>query len=126
MRPDSAVDLFLSYARVERGLSENTLAAYGRDLNALVAHLDDKGVGSVHDVKTHHVLAHLVALGLEFAEAFVEVAPRRDQRDDQQDADDADRGDEDKAQPQGAELFHRPWASWHRRRRGGAEASERF
>lgn len=59
---DAAVDRYLSWVRVERGLSDNTVAAYGRDLSAFAAHLDQSGVVDVTDVRSHHILAHLVAL----------------------------------------------------------------
>ena len=36
MRLDTAIDLFLDHARVERGLSHHTLAAYARDLGKLL------------------------------------------------------------------------------------------
>jgi integrase/recombinase XerD len=62
MQVDVAIDLFLSWARVEKGLAENSLSAYGRDLAQLAAHLAKQGVEDVADVKTHHVLAHLVAM----------------------------------------------------------------
>jgi integrase/recombinase XerD len=63
MRYDDAVDLFLGWVRVERGLAENTAAAYGRDLAALGVHLDNKGVVEVTDVSTSHLLEHLIAMG---------------------------------------------------------------
>lgn len=62
MEVDGAIDLFLSWARVEKGLSENTIQAYGRDLSALAAHLEKSGVTDVSDVKTSDVLSHLVAM----------------------------------------------------------------
>jgi integrase/recombinase XerD len=62
MQTDAAIDLFLSWARVEKGLAENSLEAYGRDLSQLAAHLAQAGVHDVEDVKTHHVLSHLVAM----------------------------------------------------------------
>jgi integrase/recombinase XerD len=37
VRLDTAVDLFLDHARVERGLSRHTLAAYARDLGKLLS-----------------------------------------------------------------------------------------
>ena len=62
MQTDAAIDLFLSWARVEKGLAENSLEAYGRDLSQLAAHLAKAGVHEVEDVKTHHVLSHLVEM----------------------------------------------------------------
>ncbi len=62
MQVDAAVDAFLSWARVERGLAPNSLLAYGRDLGAFAAMLAHGGVDDVTDVKTTHVLQHLIAL----------------------------------------------------------------
>jgi integrase/recombinase XerD len=44
MRLDAAVDSYLSHLRVERALSPNTVAAYGRDLAKLVAFAEDRRV----------------------------------------------------------------------------------
>jgi integrase/recombinase XerD len=62
MNVDVAIDQFLAWARIERGLSDNTLDAYGRDLAQLAAHLDKSGIHDITDVKTSDVLSHLVAL----------------------------------------------------------------
>jgi integrase/recombinase XerD len=59
---DDAIDNFLTWARVERGLSENTLDAYSRDLAKLAVHLEKKGVKDATAVRASDVLAHLVAL----------------------------------------------------------------
>ena len=40
----AAMDRFLTHLAVERGLARNTLAAYGRDLARLAAHLGVQGV----------------------------------------------------------------------------------
>ncbi|MBV71971.1 MAG: site-specific tyrosine recombinase XerD [Myxococcales bacterium] len=49
---DAAIDDYLDWLRVERGLSKNTLTAYQRDLLSFVSHLDDgldlDGVGEQH------------------------------------------------------------------------------
>lgn len=47
---DTAVQAFLDHLTVERGLSGNTIAAYGRDLAQFVEHLRKKGITSFDDV----------------------------------------------------------------------------
>jgi len=62
MQVDAAIDAYLSYVRVEKGLADNTVDAYGRDLAALAASLAKQGVEGVADVRASHVLSHLVEL----------------------------------------------------------------
>jgi integrase/recombinase XerD len=64
---DPALDVFLSHARIEKGLAANSVEAYGRDLRRYVEHLealgrDDWASISRVDVQAH--LARLVELGL--------------------------------------------------------------
>ena len=47
---DGLIGLYLDVLRVERGLSEHTLAAYGRDLSKLAQHCEDRGVFDVGEV----------------------------------------------------------------------------
>ncbi len=47
---DEARDQFLDHLKVERGLSRNTLEAYGRDLGKLITFLDGRGRVDVDDV----------------------------------------------------------------------------
>ena len=53
--PDPDVREFLDYVRFERGMSANTVSAYGRDLARFAAFLAQRGVGaaaaSAHDVQ---------------------------------------------------------------------------
>ncbi len=55
--PDADVQEFLDYVRFERGMSANTVSAYGRDLARFTAFLADSGVrpaaASVHDVQEY-------------------------------------------------------------------------
>jgi len=44
LEPDVAVEEYLAYLRVERGLSVNTMAAYGRDLQRLTEFFETAGV----------------------------------------------------------------------------------
>lgn len=59
---DAAVDGYLMHLRVERGLSENTLDAYGRDLGRFGSHLEREGV-ALDEADAGHVTGFLIALG---------------------------------------------------------------
>jgi len=59
---EPALELFLAHVRVERGLSENTVEAYGRDLRRYVEHLDGLGVAAWQAVSRTEVRAHLAEL----------------------------------------------------------------
>jgi integrase/recombinase XerD len=50
-----AVDAFLQHAGLERGLSRNTLAAYGADLARWAAFLEERGVRDPAAVRREHV-----------------------------------------------------------------------
>lgn len=62
MRVDDAIDAFLSAMRVEKGLADNTIAAYGRDLAALAASLSRQSIVEVDAISTAHIEAHVVEL----------------------------------------------------------------
>ncbi|MCP4502865.1 MAG: site-specific tyrosine recombinase XerD [Deltaproteobacteria bacterium] len=62
MHLETCLDSFLSWARIEKGLAENTIESYGRDLTRFIHALLEEGVSDVGDVKDMHVLRHLVAL----------------------------------------------------------------
>ena len=67
LRLDGAVDLFLDHLKVERGLSRNTLEAYGRDLTRFVGFVVARGRDYVDDVTAPDVvdfLGSLAAAGL--------------------------------------------------------------
>ncbi len=59
---EPALDLLLSSARVEKGLSSNSVEAYGRDLRRYVAHLESRGIRSWEAVGRADVQAHLAEL----------------------------------------------------------------
>lgn len=55
------LDQFLDYVALERGLSENTRAAYSHDLHVFLDFLQSRKVGSINAVKRRHVLDFLMA-----------------------------------------------------------------
>ena len=61
----TGIDAFLAYSAVERGLSPNTLEAYGRDLGRFAGHLAAEGVARPADVQRAHVSGFLVRLEAE-------------------------------------------------------------
>jgi integrase/recombinase XerD len=56
------LDQFLNYLVVEKGLSANTLEAYGRDLSRYVGFLDEKGLGRAEEISPTLVLEFLGSL----------------------------------------------------------------
>src|SRR5690242_13608479 len=59
---EPALDLFLAHVRVEKGLAENSVEAYGRDLRRYVDHLAEQGVVSWEAVGRPEIQAHLAEL----------------------------------------------------------------
>jgi integrase/recombinase XerD len=59
---ESCVDLYLSHLRVERGLSANTVEAYGSDLGRFVRFLEERGATLPGAVDRAVVSAYLAAL----------------------------------------------------------------
>ncbi len=67
---ESAVDGFLAWCRAEKGLSENTLDAYDRDLRRLRAFLEERGVrdpDAVHRTALSDWMGSLTDMGLSRA-----------------------------------------------------------
>jgi integrase/recombinase XerD len=64
---DSAIDLFLDHIKVERGLTRNTVLAYGADLVAFRDHAAREGVTDAGAVTQTTVLGYLVALAAKKA-----------------------------------------------------------
>lgn len=56
---DVLLDSFLSYLAVEKGLSENTLESYGRDLRKFIRSMDEAGVRSAGEINYSHILDYL-------------------------------------------------------------------
>ncbi len=56
---DQYLDYFLNYLEVEKGLSANTLQAYGHDLSAYLAFLDKAKIGSLESAQQTSVLTFL-------------------------------------------------------------------
>jgi len=59
---DEGVDLYLDHLKVERGLSKNTLEAYGRDLARFTTFVAERGRIHVDDVTPLDVTEFLLAL----------------------------------------------------------------
>ncbi len=53
------IDLFISYITVVRGLSQNTIESYGRDVLKFVSYLEGKGIANIHQVDYKEILAFL-------------------------------------------------------------------
>jgi integrase/recombinase XerD len=62
---DRQLTAFLTHLRVECGLSQNTLAAYGRDLRELLADLAEHGVTALDAVGPRDLSDHLARLKTE-------------------------------------------------------------
>lgn len=56
---DDCIARFLEYLAVERGLSDNTLESYGRDLRVFQAYLQERTMIDFRDVQQRHIAAFL-------------------------------------------------------------------
>jgi integrase/recombinase XerD len=59
---ETTVHVFLTYVRVEKGLAQNTILAYGRDLKRFVAFLAKRRKHRVEEVKREDVIDFLSSL----------------------------------------------------------------
>jgi integrase/recombinase XerD len=62
---DEAVQAFIDYLSIERGLSNNTVAAYGRDLSQFVTYAKSKGASDVNSLSSDMVESFLQQLHRE-------------------------------------------------------------
>lgn len=62
MCSDNLIDRFIHYLRVERGLADNTIQAYSRDLSRLAEFLLGRGL-AVSDASRDDLSAHVIELG---------------------------------------------------------------
>jgi integrase/recombinase XerD len=59
---EPALDLFLAHVRVEKGLADNSVEAYGRDLRRYLDHLGKMGITTWDRVGRTEIRAHLAEL----------------------------------------------------------------
>ncbi|HZZ84501.1 MAG TPA: site-specific tyrosine recombinase XerD [Anaeromyxobacteraceae bacterium] len=59
---DPALDLFLVHVRVEKGLSDNSVEGYGRDLRRYLDDLERQGISDWSAVTRRNLTAHLATL----------------------------------------------------------------
>ena len=59
---DKEVTLFLNHLIIEKGLSDNTVSAYRRDLQSFLHFLTDKGIASLKEVSKADVMDYLLDL----------------------------------------------------------------
>ena len=52
---------FINYLSVERGLSKNTIAAYGADLEGFVKYLESKGMADIDRIKRQDIMNYLLS-----------------------------------------------------------------
>ena len=59
---DPVLDVFLAHVRIEKGLAENSVEAYGRDVKRYLGDLERMGIASWEAVSRTEVRAHLAEL----------------------------------------------------------------
>lgn len=63
IEPSRGAERYLRYVALERGLSENSLAAYRRDLDAYAAWLEGRGIPTLDDVSPATLSQYVAELG---------------------------------------------------------------
>jgi len=53
------IDDFLNFLSVERGLAQNTILSYGRDLRRYAQELDDRGLSQVEQIKREMITSYM-------------------------------------------------------------------
>ena len=59
---ENLLDHFLTYLVIEKGLSENTIGAYERDIRSYIDHLSSKNVSEIGESSSAHIIDHLERL----------------------------------------------------------------
>jgi len=54
------IDEFIDYLSIERGLAENTLISYRRDLDKFTAYMEKKGISSIERIKKNDITSFLM------------------------------------------------------------------
>ncbi|MBN2373409.1 site-specific tyrosine recombinase XerD [bacterium] len=56
------LDHFLTYLVIEKGLAENTIESYDRDLRSYLQYLNSQGIRQINDSTATHILGHFDSL----------------------------------------------------------------
>ena len=59
------LDAFLHYLQVEKGLSDNTIDSYRRDLTRFLSYLKEQGCSNLNQIEREHILSFLLKLRRE-------------------------------------------------------------
>jgi integrase/recombinase XerD len=53
------LDRYIQYLRIDRGLSDNTLSSYERDLNQFISYLEKESITDLNLVQRHHISRYI-------------------------------------------------------------------
>jgi len=59
---DNLIAEFLNYIAVEKGLSKNTILAYGTDLKHFASYMDSRGIKDIDKINRQHITTYLLSL----------------------------------------------------------------